>query len=307
MLTVAHIFKFCTQDSCTVLAVMAGGIRQLKIAMPGLETVCYRQDNAGCYHCGTTLVCAAALGHEGGKIRRLDFSDPQGGKAACDRKAATIKSHMRIYLNAGNDIETSEQLRDAILVPGVNVALCETVQVPKVLSSKERGYYSPFSNVGYKEEGLLVWRAYGIGDGKLIPTDKLHCPSPSDLPTLTGVTRSYSGAFTSVKERRIKASVRDPDPPVNIEEEDSNAAIFSCPEEGCVKTFVRYSSMQRHLDCGNTNVHLSDILYWIELLLDMLKGLRAMRSCSPAGRSCRTAIFSRHPAKGLGAQVKCFP
>ena len=254
MLTFAHIFKSCTQDSCAVLAVMADVIRQLKIAMPGLKTVCYRQDNAGCYHCGTTLICAAALGHEEGvKIRRLDFSDPQGGKAACDRKAATIKSHMRIYLNAGNDIETPEQMRDAILssggVPGVNVALCETVQVPKVLSSKIDGI-SQLSNVEYKEEGLLVWRAYGIGDGKLIPTDKLHCPSPSDLPTLTGVTRSYSGAFTSVKERRIKASVRDPDPPVNIEEEDSNAAIFSCPEEGCVKTFVRYSSMQRHLDCG---------------------------------------------------------
>ena len=98
-------------------------------------------------------------------------------------------------------------------------------------------------------------RAYGIGGGKLILTDKLHCPSPSDLPTLTGVTRSYSSAFTSVKERRIKASVRDPDPPVHIKEEDSNAAIFSCLEEGCVKTFERYLSMQRHL-----NVLLSDIL-----------------------------------------------
>ena len=80
MLTFAHIFKSCSQDSCAVLAVMADVIWQLKIAMPGLETVCYRQDNAGCYHCGTTLVCAAALGHEEGvKIRRLDFSDPQGG------------------------------------------------------------------------------------------------------------------------------------------------------------------------------------------------------------------------------------
>ena len=98
----------------------------------------------------------------------------------------TIKSHIRIYLNAGNNIETPEQIRDAILsfggVPGVNVALCETVQVPRC--------YLQLSNVEYKEEGLLVWRAYGIGDGKLIPTDKLHCPSPSDLPTLTKVTRS---------------------------------------------------------------------------------------------------------------------
>ena len=109
---------------------MTDVIRQLKIAMPGLKTVCHRQDNAGCYHCGTTLVCAAGLGHEEGvNIRRLDFSDPQGGKTACDPKAATIKSHSRIYLNAGNDIETPEQLRDVILpsggVPGTrDLPLC---------------------------------------------------------------------------------------------------------------------------------------------------------------------------------------
>ena len=71
MLTFAHIFKSCSQ----VVSVMADVIRQLKIAMPRLKTVC--------------------------------------------------------YLKAGNDIETPKQMRDAILssggVPGVNVALCETV------------------------------------------------------------------------------------------------------------------------------------------------------------------------------------
>ena len=41
MLTFAHIFKSCSQDSCVVVAVMADVIRQLKIAMPGLKTVCY--------------------------------------------------------------------------------------------------------------------------------------------------------------------------------------------------------------------------------------------------------------------------
>ena len=85
---------------------------------------------------------------------------------------------------------------------------------------------------------------------KLIPTDKLYCPSPSDLLTLTRVTHSYPSAFTSVKERHIKASVLDSDPPVNIKEKDSDTVIFSCLKEGCVKTFVRYSSMQQHLDCG---------------------------------------------------------
>lgn len=88
-------------------------------------------------------------------------------------------------------------MRDAILfsggVPGVNVALCETVQVPTVLSSKIEGI-SRLSNIEYKEEGLLVWRAYGIGDGKLIATDKLHCPSHltyQPLPELLALTQAH--------------------------------------------------------------------------------------------------------------------
>lgn len=60
---------------------MADIIRQLEITMPGLKTVYCRQDNADCYHCGTTLVCAAALGNkEGVNIRRLHFSDSQGAR-----------------------------------------------------------------------------------------------------------------------------------------------------------------------------------------------------------------------------------
>ena len=62
-------------------------------------------------------------------IKRLDFSDPQGGKGCCDRKAATVTSHVRIHLNSGNDVETAVQMKDAILpsgrVPAVAVTLCE--------------------------------------------------------------------------------------------------------------------------------------------------------------------------------------
>ena len=35
----------------------------------------------------------------GVSVKRLDFSDPQGGKGPCDRKAASLKSHMRVHLN----------------------------------------------------------------------------------------------------------------------------------------------------------------------------------------------------------------
>ena len=40
-------------------------------------------------------------------VKRVDFSDPQGGKGPCDRKAATIKAHVRRYINEGHDVLTA--------------------------------------------------------------------------------------------------------------------------------------------------------------------------------------------------------
>ena len=64
--------------------------------MPEMNSVYLRQDNAGCYHCASTLllVHGVATKHEI-SLKPVDFSDPQSGKGPCDRKAATIKSHMR--------------------------------------------------------------------------------------------------------------------------------------------------------------------------------------------------------------------
>ena len=84
-MTFIHLFQACSQDSNTVLGIMADVLTKLKIGMPNLESVFYRQDNAGCYHCASTIVGAKVLGDKAGvTLRRLDFSDPQGGKGACD-------------------------------------------------------------------------------------------------------------------------------------------------------------------------------------------------------------------------------
>ena len=82
VLTFVHVFKTSSQDSCPVLAIISDAVAQLKGVMPGLQSVYYRQDNAGCYHCGTTVTCRQAVGKAHGVfVRRLDFSDPQGLKA----------------------------------------------------------------------------------------------------------------------------------------------------------------------------------------------------------------------------------
>lgn len=256
MLTFVHIFESCNQEYPVVLAIMSDVIERLKVIMPKLRLVFHRQDNAGCYRNGPNVFCAKLLGHRHGvAIKRMDFSDPQGGKGACDRKAATIKSHMRIYLNEGNDITSPDHMKQAILssggVPAVSVTLCGPTVIPNMQPLSLDGV-SQISNVEYSEDGIRIWKAYKIGPGKLIPSKDLKLPTESQLPSLTVIERSES-QFTAVKSK----TPRTTEPAVVAEEtavappeaRESNS-LFTCPEEGCTRTFLKHSSLEQHLDCG---------------------------------------------------------
>ena len=106
MMMFVYVFRSCYQDSCAVLSIMSDVLRQLKEAQPQMKNIYYLQDNAGCYHCGTTIVGAGPVSqqHEV-SVKRMDFCDSQAGKWTCDRKAATVKSHMKTFLTSGNNIE----------------------------------------------------------------------------------------------------------------------------------------------------------------------------------------------------------
>ena len=86
-----HIFQAQAQDSNAVIATMNNVVSRLKHIFPELHTVYFRQDNAGSYHCATTLLSVKKITQETGvDISEIDFCDPQGGKRVFDRKAATI-------------------------------------------------------------------------------------------------------------------------------------------------------------------------------------------------------------------------
>ena len=92
-------------------------------------------------------------------VKRMDFCNPQRRKGACDRRSAAIKSHMKIYLNSGNNIETSEEMKGAILSAGgmssVRVTSCGPPKAPASLTIKLDGVGS-ISNVQYDDKGLRV-------------------------------------------------------------------------------------------------------------------------------------------------------
>ena len=161
MMTFVHVFESVTaQDSSSVLAILDDVFSQLNI----------RNDNAGCYHRAQTLIVAPQIAKRHGlQISRIDLSESQGGKGACDHKAATIKSHMAQYLNSGHNIETAAQMKDAIEssrgVRGVSVKVCSPPSVPSNKSFKWEKV-SFVSNLYYSQEEIRTWRAYNIGPGQ---------------------------------------------------------------------------------------------------------------------------------------------
>ena len=104
------------------------------------------------------------------KVERVDFSDPQGGKGPCDRRAATIKAHLLRYINEGHDVVTADDLKRAILshggIRGVRVTLIDsTKQHPISLHGKLEGV-SSLNNFHYGKECLTAWKAFDVGKGK---------------------------------------------------------------------------------------------------------------------------------------------
>ena len=127
-------------------------------------------------HCANTiLACRTFEQSTGIKVVRMDFSDPQGGQGVADRLAATCKNHIRTYIDEGNNVTTAAEMKEALLsyggVEGVRVAILpsieETVELRKISG------ISKLNNFLFTEDSLQAWRAYAIGPGKIIASEKV--------------------------------------------------------------------------------------------------------------------------------------
>ena len=127
--TYIHLFDECTQNWFAVACMIEHTLATLKTLNPNLSQVYLRSDNAGCYHCAYLLLSLPSIGDRTGvKIARYDFSEPQAGKDICDRRTAALKSHMRRFINEGNDVKTASGMKAAIEsyggVKGCYAAVC---------------------------------------------------------------------------------------------------------------------------------------------------------------------------------------
>ena len=104
-------------------------------------------------------------------------------------------------------------------------------------------------------EGRRVWRAYDVGPGNFYSEAQLARfgtpQGPTDLVITKPFSRPVIEAGTYQQRRESPRAISEHGPsqeqphPSQTEEESEK---FSCPEEGCIKTFQSFAALQRHLD-----------------------------------------------------------
>ena len=110
-----HLFNKCTQESFAVLSIIEDLLKNVKAEYPNISQAYFRSDNAGCYHNGALLLSLREVGERTG-IRPIqyDFSEPQSGKDICDRKTASMKAHIRRWVDEKHNVSTAEEMKEAL-------------------------------------------------------------------------------------------------------------------------------------------------------------------------------------------------
>lgn len=236
--TLVHVFDHCTQDNNTVLAILQDTLEKLEQLHPEIKDIRTRHDNAGCYHNGNTLAACAELE----KVRRIDFSAPQNGKGPCDRKAALIKAHVRRYINEGHSVTTATEFKQAADSHG-GIPCCQvfTAQPVHAAANQPKVHVpsmSFYNNFRLSNTGVVMWKAYGVGEGKTIPWDGIKHDVP--YSTLSVDSGDKVQQCVAVSGNMSASECQSP----------VQSALFSCTEEGCTRNFCTFTALQEHLDCG---------------------------------------------------------
>jgi len=277
MLTFVHIFPLCSKDSCAVIAVMADGMKELKEVMPTLSSVYYRQDNAACYHCGATITCGLVLQVS---IKRL--FRPSGRKRTLQQKG---RDHQIAYENS---FKLTERHRDTRPNERRNFVFWWSAirRCNLVWANGSYKYYSAEDTRCQSLKQHQVWkRWHSCLESIWHRSRKIHPQKQVESTIVAKCAIYYCHLSTAIKQRRKPTS------PTETEDEDNQEETSPTnvdDAEGCTQTFLRHSSMQRHLDCGrhkrelerNTLLDKAALTTYAEALEGQTAGVPQLKTCT---------------------------
>ncbi|XP_063448385.1 uncharacterized protein LOC134727920 [Mytilus trossulus] len=198
-LTHVHIFESpVSQDASITSQILVDVARDILQHKPGLKKINFFSDNAGCYKSSSTiLMLHNELGHN---IASYNFCEAQNGKGPCDRRASHIKSIIRRHINQGNDVTSALHMKQAVdkeQDPELKVKVASAVLVVDAKSSKcSIPLISKLYNFEYSSIGLRMWKAYAVGEGKIMKWGTIGCPSQTvEIKTVLEWGQTQTRAF----------------------------------------------------------------------------------------------------------------
>ncbi|XP_062575515.1 uncharacterized protein LOC134237441 [Saccostrea cucullata] len=260
LVSFVHVLQGGNQGWFSVACILKNSLEKLKCLNPHLSEVYLKSDNAGCYH-SMPLMSYIWRNYDflQLKIREYNFSEVQSGKDLCDSRTGTCRMHILKYANEGNDVENADQLKKALESHGgvkntfITLIDISTENHP-VLSGTIRNFkISQMNNFVFEEEGIRVFRAYGIGPGHLIPKSTLE--KISQNLAFDETKMKVKEDSTVIPECMQSSLLKLPFASPQSDEQDDNNGDLSCTEPGCIRSFRKPSTLEKHLAVGSHSYH----------------------------------------------------
>ena len=280
----AHIFDSCQQDWYAVYSIIENTLQAVKKEHPQINRVSLRSDEAGCYHNNFLKAAVSDAGKRVGiTVTQYDFSEPQYGKDVCDRILCPMKSSIRRYCNEGHDVLCATDMRTALSerpVRGTTACVCSVNEKKKTLEVNKIDGFSKFHNFKFELEGIRVRRAYGIGQGKLIPYQDIIVKPQVFADLFVEVD------FFLPKEARLHKTLTN--------DSGQFSGLFPCSEPGCHMVFKKFTELENHLDIGkHGRVHRSSETVYDKIRKDWAEKFLTVDKNEEARRASRANVHWR--------------
>lgn len=168
-----------------------------------------------------------------------------------------IKSHVRRYLNEGNDVATAAQFVQACLshggVKNVNVLECYLAsgkKYPKLKISDIAKYH----NFSFETDTVQVHRAWEVGNGKILKL-KDHLNSAPYISALVSVQvrmpQMTLASSSHVGDSQDSSPTDDTDQTRDDKNINTQSKLFECLDDECIYRYHRIGNLIRHLTIGS--------------------------------------------------------
>jgi hypothetical protein len=165
-----------------------------------------------------------------------------------------MKAHIRRYLNEGHNVTTGHEMKAALDsyggVSGVKVAVVEVNPERQDIKTYKWDGISQFNNFQFSNTKIVARKAFNIGSGKKFISSFLKKVAVAQAATQLIVMEGFIECNSKTGVLKANESKKEAQSNETSKESTEVHEPFTCPEEGCIKSYRSDRNLQRYLDYG---------------------------------------------------------